>query len=171
MMLFYILLVVLLAVFIYTLSGECPVKYMLGVGGAGYVILIWVFLGFVAGIFALIFSFAHVFVDEQGVRVSSGKLKIRNYSWEDVKRIEFCEIQCRNGAFPVVLVSKKDQNNSVSGTICWAECLPETILFFYSGGKQCSCCSSTHDVPSTDWKLLTSTKAHNRLTNLNKITR
>ena len=114
MMLFYILLVVLLAVFIYTLSGECPVKYMLGVGGAGYVILIWVFLGFVAGIFALIFSFAHVFVDEQGVRVSSGKLKIRNYSWEDVKRIEFCEIQCRNGAFPVVLISKKDQNNSVS---------------------------------------------------------
>ena len=76
--------------------------------------MIWLFLGFVAGIFALIFSFAYVFVDEQGVRVSSGKLKIRNYSWEDVKRIELCEIQCRNGAFPVVLISKKDQNNSVS---------------------------------------------------------
>ena len=132
---------------------------MLGVGGAEYVILIWVFLGFVAGIFALIFSFAHVFVDEQGVRVSSGKLKIRNYSWEDVKRIEFCEIQCRNGAFPVVLISKKDQNNSVSRYNMLGRMFTRNYFVFYSSGKQCSCCSSTHDVPSTDWKLLTSTKA------------
>ena len=113
MMLFYSLLVVLFAVFIYTLSGECPVKYMIGVGWAGYIILLWTFLGFVVGILALIFSFAHVYIDEQGIRVSSGKLKIRNYRWEDVKRIEFCELQGRY-CYPVVVISKKDQANNVT---------------------------------------------------------
>lgn len=113
MMLFYTLIVVLFAVFIFTASGECPFKYMLGVGWAGYVILLWTFLGFVAGIFALIFAFAHVYIDEQGVRVCSGKLKIRNYSWEDVKRIELCELQGRYW-YPVVVISKKDQANNVT---------------------------------------------------------
>lgn len=89
--------------------GKCFIVAMWEMGWAGYWILSWIFIFYPLGILEFSVCFSQITIDEQGVRHCFGKLTLRNYSWDDIKRLEIWIFGKGKLANPCIIFSKTEK--------------------------------------------------------------
>lgn len=93
------------------ITGECFVVAMWDIGWAGYWILSWIFIFYPLGILEFSVCFSQITIDEQGVKECLGKIKLRKYSWEDIKRLEIWIYGQGRFANPYIIFGKTEKLN------------------------------------------------------------
>lgn len=95
---------------------KCFIVAMWDIGWPGYVFLSWIFILYPLAIMEFRLCFSYITIDEQGVKQRLGKLTIRNYSWEDIKRLEIWIYVQGRLANPYIIFSKTDKPTFFWGT-------------------------------------------------------
>lgn len=90
---------------------KCFIVAMWDIGWPGYWLLSMIFIVYPLGITVFFLLFSHVTIDEHGVKQRLGKLTIRNYSWEDIKRLEIWIYGQGRLANPYIIFSKTNKPN------------------------------------------------------------
>ncbi len=91
--------------------GECFLVAIWSIGWARYYVLSMIFIVYPLAVVEYMLCFSHVTIDEQGVKQCLGKLTIRSYSWEDIKRLEIWIYGQGRLANPYIIFSKTDKPN------------------------------------------------------------
>ncbi len=85
---------------------ECFLVAIWSIGWPRYYVLSMIFIVYPAGVFQFVIFFSHVIVNEHGVKQRLGKITLRNYSWEDIKRLEIWIFGQGRLANPCIIFSK-----------------------------------------------------------------
>lgn len=92
-------------------TEKCFVVAMWEMGWVGYWYLFLIFILYPWGMIQLILSFSPITIDEQGVRHCFGKLTLRNYSWDDIKRLEIWRFGQGRFENPFIIFSRTEKPN------------------------------------------------------------
>lgn len=92
-------------------SGKCFIVAMWDIGWPGYCFLFVIFIAYPLAILEFSICFSCVTIDEQGVKECLGKITLRNYSWEDIKRLEIWIYGKKKLAKPYIIFSKTETPN------------------------------------------------------------
>lgn len=145
---------------------KCFIVAMWDIGWPGYVFLSWIFILYPLAIMEFRLCFSYITMDEQGVRQCLGKLTIRNYSWEDIKRLEIWIYGQGRLANPYIIFSKTEKPHFL---------LMHNINIVYIR-KQLVCtrkvhwhyCRNMHIVQYTGWESW-KTKKYRNLSGTNRL--
>lgn len=92
-------------------TDKCFIVALWEIGWGGYWFLFIIFIVYPIGILEFMLFFSHITIGEQGVKQCLGKLTLRNYSWDDIKRLEIWVYGAGKLANPYIIFSKTEKPN------------------------------------------------------------
>ena len=92
-------------------TDKCFIVALWEIGWGGYWFLFIIFIVYPIGILEFMLFFLHITIGEQGVKQCLGKLTLRNYSWDDIKRLEIWRFGQGRFENPYIIFSKTEKQN------------------------------------------------------------